>query len=1035
MPRWTDEQLQAINTSGKNIIVSAGAGSGKTAVLTERVITKLKQGIKINELLILTFTNAAASEMKDRIRTAISENPDLKENLDIIDASYITTFDSYTLSLVKKYSYLLNISPKLSIIDNSTISIIKNKMLEEVFSEFYEKNEELFRAFIKNSNLKNDTELKKSILKIYESLENKINKEEILDNYFQIMLSDEKRKEYIKEYEDLILMEVKKIETNIFYLSESDFSDYYTEMEKALEKLLKSKNYDEVKENINVSLPRRPKNSEDIKIYKDNISDSLDTIKGYLKYNNVLEIEESFKKTFGIISVIIDIIKELDKKIKDYKYKLDLYEFIDIELMAIKLLKENEEIRKELQQTYKEICVDEYQDTNDIQEEFISLIENNNCYMVGDIKQSIYGFRNANPSIFKNKYDLYSQENGGVKIDLLKNFRSRSNVLGAINEIFGKVMDLDFGGANYVLEHQMVFGNLMYEEEIKNDQNYDLEVYNYERVDNTFSKEEIESFIIANDIKNKIKDGYQVIDKKTKKLRNCSFEDFCIIMDRGTSFPIIKKILEYLEIPLQIYEDKVLTNEVDFSIITNLIGLIIKINKQEFDKTFKYYFLSVGRSFLSDLNDAELFRYLKNGTYKESDIYNKCYKISEDLNELSSYELIKRILQDFNYYDLSIRKGDIEETIIRINHLLEMANNLGSIGYYPESFLAYLEKMNESKIDVKYKNTNFAKNSVKVMNIHKSKGLEFPICYFCGFHKEFNTREITEKYLFDNKYGLLVPYFEEGINETILKDLVKHKYYLDNISEQIRLFYVALTRTKEKMILVTSLDEEKKYVSKIVDSDIRNKYNSFLKIVNSVSGNLKDYIKNINLEELKISKDYLYSKDDDKDETNSNKEKLEFRKINVLNEEITRKKASKEVNNLLAINDIKLLEYGTKMHSVLENADFKNYNNCEYKELISRLCSKLDIKDTTKIYKEHEFIFNTNNDSYNGIIDLVLEDLDTIKIVDYKLKNIDDEKYISQLNVYYNYIKSVSNKKIKVYLYSILEDRLEEIDTNSFVEF
>ena len=136
MPKWTNEQLEAINSTGSNIIVSAGAGSGKTAVLTERVITKLKQGIKINELLILTFTNAAAAEMKDRIRRKINENDDLLENLDYLDSAYITTFDSYTLSLVKKYNYLLNVSPNLSIIDNGIITIIKNKLLDEIFDEY-----------------------------------------------------------------------------------------------------------------------------------------------------------------------------------------------------------------------------------------------------------------------------------------------------------------------------------------------------------------------------------------------------------------------------------------------------------------------------------------------------------------------------------------------------------------------------------------------------------------------------------------------------------------------------------------------------------------------------------------------------------------------------------------------------------------------------------------------------------------------------------------------------------------------------------
>jgi len=166
MPKWTDEQLSAINTTGSNIIVSAGAGSGKTAVLTERVITKLQTGIKINELLILTFTNAAAAEMKDRIRRKINEHPELSDNLDYLDSAYITTFDSFTLSLVKKYNYILNVSPSLSIVDSGLISILKEEILDDIFDELYLENNSLFLNFINDFAIKNDTSLKSSIMKI-----------------------------------------------------------------------------------------------------------------------------------------------------------------------------------------------------------------------------------------------------------------------------------------------------------------------------------------------------------------------------------------------------------------------------------------------------------------------------------------------------------------------------------------------------------------------------------------------------------------------------------------------------------------------------------------------------------------------------------------------------------------------------------------------------------------------------------------------------------------------------------------------------
>ena len=240
MPKWTDEQLQAINTSGKNIIVSAGAGSGKTAVLTERVITKLRQGIKINKLLILTFTNAAAAEMKERIRKSITKYPELKENLDYLDGAYITTFDSFTLSLVKKYNYVLNISPNLQIVDNGIISNYKKDLIDQVFDEFYASKNPLFHHLLNDFAIKNDTSIKEAIIKIIKKLELKSDCDKFLKSYLDTYLSDAKIAEYIEEYNDILKEHLLNIEDNLILMESSSFSDYYEELAKTLEKLLKS---------------------------------------------------------------------------------------------------------------------------------------------------------------------------------------------------------------------------------------------------------------------------------------------------------------------------------------------------------------------------------------------------------------------------------------------------------------------------------------------------------------------------------------------------------------------------------------------------------------------------------------------------------------------------------------------------------------------------------------------------------------------------------------------------------------------------
>lgn len=647
--------------------------------------------------------------------------------------------------------------------------------------------------------------------------------------------------------------------------------------------------------------------------------------------------------------------------------------------------------------------------------------------MVGDIKQSIYKFRNANPYIFKNKYDNYSKMAGGIKIDLLKNFRSRSNVLKGINDIFSLIMDDTFGGANYIQSHQMIFGNTNYEDKKNNQQNYDLEIYNYNYEDKLFNKEEIESFIIGQDIIKKIRENYEVIDKYTNELRCCRYEDFCIIMDRGTSFKTYSKVFEYLGIPLQVCEDKKLTSEIDIMLIHNILGFILRIKDNNFDVSFRYYFMSIARSHLFNYSDNYIFKIIKNNSYKDTEIYEISKEISKDIDILNSYELIDRIIKDFNYYEKSVLVGNVEETIIRINNIYDISNNISNMGYTSYMFKDYLSKMIETSTEIKYKDSSISTNSVKIMNIHKSKGLEFPICYFSGYHKEFNTMDIKDRFIYDNTYGIITPFFLEGIGTSILKDLLKDKYFKDNISEQIRLFYVALTRAKEKMIIITSLSNEEKYTSKVVDYNIRRKYNSFLSMLNSINGNLKDYINNINLDLVGLTKDYMYGSNKYNNDLNNNTNKIYYNDVVINNENIIKKHASKEINNIISRDELELLEYGTKMHEVFENADFINLdNNQEYCDKIKKFVDRLNITNDTLIYKEHEFIFNDNDITYHGIIDLVLVS-DVIKIVDYKLKNIDDPKYIEQLNVYYKYISSIFDKDIELYLYSIVDDILKKI--------
>ena len=476
MPVWTSEQKEAIEKSGSNIIVSAGAGSGKTAVLSERVIYKIENGIHVNELLILTFTKAAAAEMKDRIRKKISKREEFKSELDLINSAYITTFDSFALSIVKRYHYLLNITNNINITDDSIVQICKNKILDETFEELYALEDEEFIKLIKERTIKNDKTIRTNILKLGNIIDGYIDPDAFYNYVLNKFYTEENINDLIDEYRELLKEKYKCVLMEYDNMSYYFDSDYLSKID--LSDLV---NFDDFTFVSTFRLPSVPRNTEEeAKNAKNKLKLSIDELLDYKKYGDINKIKENILSTYDDVKTIIKIIKKYLNKLNKYKSEEGIYTFNDIASMAIKILSDNEDVRNELKYSFKEIMIDEYQDTNDVQDKFISLIENNNVYMVGDIKQSIYKFRGSNPSIFMDKYNSYSKNINGYKIDLIKNFRSRSQVLNNINRMFELLMDDDIGGARYKESHEMIYGNTSYDNETFNDFNYDASILEYE---------------------------------------------------------------------------------------------------------------------------------------------------------------------------------------------------------------------------------------------------------------------------------------------------------------------------------------------------------------------------------------------------------------------------------------------------------------------------------------------------------------------------------------------------------------------------
>ncbi|MEI3529858.1 MAG: UvrD-helicase domain-containing protein [Bacilli bacterium] len=1061
---WTDEQWQAIYENNCNIIVSAGAGSGKTAVLTERIIEKLKSGISLNNLIILTFTNAAAFEMKERVRKKIMKEVEnghchLEKELLKLPNAVITTFDSFSLSLVKKYHYLLNIPKNINIVDSVVINSQKRKLMEEVFREMYDEKNTDFLDLIDTFTVKDDAKMQASIISIDNKLNNLINVDQFLEeyyaHYFEESFIDQQINNYLlimRDYCDNITISLKKLDT---LTHNSLLEEWFAKLLNSLSGIQKCTIYNDYKILSIIKLPTIPSNKELDEDYLNRVKKEYNDLKANFtllnslcSYNDITDIKEEIYATKRYIKVIIELIRRYRLKVYSFKQNLNSYEFHDIALMAIRLMEENANIANEYKATVNEIMIDEYQDTNDIQDYFISLIANNNVYMVGDVKQSIYGFRNANPLIFMHKYNNYKNNVDGKAIDLNKNFRSRLEVIEAINNIFSKIMDQTLGGADYVNQHQMIFGNLTYETKGNSKQNNNLEILNYEYLDKKYKKDEIEAFIIARDINNKIKSNYQIFDGQ---LRNVKYSDFCILMDRKSSFELYRKIFTYLNIPVKVHSEVSLSLSNEIYVIRSILRLVLALDDKDiYHQYFEHSFISLARSFLYDYSDDEIFNIFTEAKKQNQDIITILGKtdqkrLIDQIIDIKNYcsnhslvELIDYIYDQFDIYNRLNLLNDVEGRTIKLEYFRDVVSNLELIGYTLNDLCNYLDAAIDDNMDITFNMNENDVDAVNIMTIHKSKGLEYPICYYAGLSKKFNKDDLKDKYTFDSDLGIIVPIFKDGIKETIYKDIIKYNYQKKDISERLRVLYVALTRAKEKLIVVAdlTLEEENLFNNVVIDS-VRLKYKSFKDVFLSLPRTLKPYIKDINLDQVSLSKDYEIEPDINLSiDMNKHKDYKNFtiaiNKSELISEHysispVVIDKTTKENLNL-----------GLRFHEILEHLDFKNFDSSlatmkvenRLKVIIDKLMTMPFMKDisSSELYHEYEFIYNNSNGYSHGIIDLMIVHPDKITVVDYKTKEIDKEQYYRQVKGYMEYIESITDRPVEGYLYSIMDGIYLKVD-------
>lgn len=1039
MSKLTSEQQLAVDKSNTNIIVSAGAGSGKTTVLKTRVLRELKQGIKVNDLIILTFTNNAAKEMKERIRKAVSENPEVASEGELIDSAYITTFDSFAQSLVKKYNYLLNIDKSFTIVDASIVNTEMNKIIDEIFDEYYVSNNAKFTKMMKDLTVKNDKDIKSAIIHVYNSLGNLIDKDTFLNTYMSKYFKDDFINESFLEYEKYSLKRIEKLKALL-----EELDDETTDGDKLAlnisnsEGIRNASSYDEIYENLTFKLTDARAG-----VYTDYGKEIKEKIKAIVEdlKKRIVEPKEMLIKhylsTKDYVEIIIEILKELDKRIKTFKQEHNAYEFNDIAIKAIELVKNNPDVAREIRDKTYEIMIDEYQDTNDIQETFISYIENNNVYMVGDIKQSIYRFRNANPYIFKSKYDKYKEGLGGFKIDLNKNFRSREEVINNINLLFNNVMFDEIGGAKYKEEHQMVYGNTSYDKVKVSD--YDMEILSYDRDSSKFKPEEIECFIMADDILRRIKNKEQVtyFEGDETKSRDITYEDFVVLVDKSKNFELVKKVLEANHIPAIIDKDISIKDEDEIYILRNIINLIIAIKKKVFDNNFKHAYLSIARSYVFKMSDNDIYEVFVNDSFKTSDLYLKCLDIANIIDSLSNKEILKYIIESFDIVNKLILVGNVEERLAKLEYFINNAISLNNFGMDIYDMSDYFEEVLEGDNDIKMSSSKSAGNSVKIMTVHNSKGLEYSYVYLPFLSSVFNKGNSNNKFEFSRDYGIITPFYQDGVGNTFISDLYAKKELIEGISEKIRLFYVALTRAKEKIIMINSFNEKIESITGDVSIDDLSEVKSYSHMLSLLKNKINKYIREINIDDLRVKTDYNeVILNNYKDKIEKCKDKIKVNKINIDNCMLESKHFSKQLSKVIDKDLKSRLDFGTFMHYVFELYDFNKDNLNEldleekYKDCIRNFLNHEEAKDIkdAKIYKEHEIYFEEEGATFHGFIDLLVEYPDYFDIIDYKLSNISSEEYNKQLRGYKDFIEKKYKKMANIYLYSIKKDEFFKIN-------
>jgi ATP-dependent helicase/nuclease subunit A len=1072
--KWTKAQHAAIYEQDKNILVSAGAGSGKTAVLSERVVEKIRQGVPVDHLVVLTFTNAAAKEMKIRIRKKLQKDPSphAKDALEKLDSAHIQTFDSYALFIVKKYGYLKNLSKQITIGDPIRMQLAYKHHLDAIFLTHYENNHQPFLDYIDTYAIKDDATLKEQILYFYTQLGLFPDFHEALTHYTEDMFTEGTFETTFKTYETLIKTRLSSVKDELYDLDErmthESAQGFVRDLIDTLAPLFNAGIYDLMFERASAmtSLPTlrgisRTLKNDDEEATLDDLKAARETIKKLIDKDILPLLSQSkdahfqdFMDAQAHIPVIKDLLKSLYKTMRQFQFDNEIMDFSTIARLAIELVRDNPSVKEALSHSIHEVMIDEYQDTSKLQDTFIALITNHNTYQVGDVKQSIYRFRHAEPSLFTKKYKDYQTDTHSMVIDLNANFRSRQPVLDDINTVFQYIMDESVGGIDYEGNQRLTFGNTTYDTHHNPHQSYGLEINPYTDEDvedylkeKSLSLEEMEFFYIADDILKKV-GSYDVFDSDLNTLRKARYDDFAILISVSSQFDAFKQIFEYKGIPLTINKNEPFLNYVDIDAYRNLFKLLYALTDYDYYKKHaKHAFLSVARSYLFDFNDDQIITQLNalphNTTIKEDHVLDDftglfwpLFELRDQVKSIPLNRLFKALSDTFDFHQKTIHLPHTKSALARLDYLTRLIHSLTKDGYTLAAIVEYFDHMVDEGLDVEFaSDQSDADGKVQMMTIHKSKGLEFPIVYLPSLHRMWN-RSTMKNYAFSETYGMLMPHDADGLKQSYLFELHKDDQRKDDTSERLRVLYVALTRIKEKGIIPLYMNTTEKHYhyddnDRIKAFERSRYYKHFNDVFKSIIDNLNPLLSPISLSDYDLNKHYKIDKNPLEITVENTKEKT-YQAGLTLETHSSKTRYSKEVTSLLDQDTLSAIEKGNTMHVYFELINFfkpiepqinRLTDNTHHRALLKAFFNTelMQSLSPINVYKEFPFYQENDQGQAEGYMDLLIETDTQFIIVDFKLKTIDKDSYRDQIQGYASLLKTMTSKPIKGYLYSIID--------------